>query len=147
MKKLITILVVLLVITYLMATIVPVEPDEQRPGLGLAGAMAESPFISFEGQKQIYVETRTWYGIPHSVTTISWVQDGVLYVPCAWCEGKRWPRNVASNPNVRLKIDGALYERRAVKIEDAAERERLLAALDRSRLSEDLQVFRMELAP
>lgn len=77
------------------------------------------------------------------MTTTSWVADGHFYVPCARCDGKRWPRNVAGDNRVRLKIDGALYERRAVRIVDPEERARILGAVGRGG-RDAMAVFRME---
>ena len=96
------------------------------------------------GRKQILVETATWYGIPHSVTTTSWVDGGALYVPCNTCATKRWPKNVARNPDVRLKIDGEVYERRAVRITDDEERQRLLRVLGATETPPHRWVFRMD---
>ena len=144
MKRVIMVVVGLLVLIYVLAATVSLDPEERRPGLSLSGELATDQQISYPGRKQIYVQTRTWYGIPHSVTTTSWVVDGVIHVPCARCEGKRWPRNVALDDRVLLQIDGALYERRAVRITDEAEREQLLGALDRDGLPPGLAVFRME---
>ena len=79
--------------------------------------------------RKIWVQTATWYGIAHSVTTIAFEGDGTVYVPCRDCEAKHWPRNVEGNPDVTLKIDGKLYKRRAVPITDPADLARLRAAL------------------
>lgn len=134
MKKAALGLIVLLVILYGVALAVPLDPEEQRAGTRLSGALAEdqAPDWSslYGGPKKIWVQTRTWYGIPHSVTTISFVHQGQLYVPCGRnCDTKRWPRNVARDPRVVLKIDGKRYERQAVRISDESERARLVLAL------------------
>ena len=131
---------------YLAAIFIPFDPDERRPGTRLAGELVETPtddwsFLS--GRTKIFVETQTWYLIPHSVTTISWVVDNALYVPCGNCDAKRWPKNVTRNPNVRLKIAGKLYARRAVRITDAAETQRLLDTPGGHGL-DGVAVFRMD---
>lgn len=125
---------------------VPIDPIERIPGTRLAGELAadQNPDWSGYTRRQIAVETRTGYGIPHSVTTTSWVTDGEFYVPCARCEGKRWPGNVARDDRVRLKIDGEIYERRAVRITDAEERLRVLGAVGRDGRGGTTAVFRME---
>ena len=92
----------------------------------------------------MFVETATWYGIPHSVTTTSWIHEGSLYVPCNECAGKRWPRNVARNPDVRIKLGDELYERRAVKVEDAQERRLAFAALTDQPMPPERWLFRMD---
>ena len=84
---------------YLAALLVPYEPDERRPGTRLGGPLAAEQDTDWSfrspGRMQIFVETATWYGVPHSVTTTSWIVDGDLYVPCNACATKRWPKNVA----------------------------------------------------
>lgn len=134
-----------LVVIWLVLIWLPIDPVERRPGTRLGGELAaeQNPDWSNYGGGQIAVETRTWYLIPHSVTTTSWVADGHFYVPCARCDGKRWPRNVARDNRVRLKIDGTLYERRAVRIVDGAERARILGAVGRDG-RDGMAVFRME---
>jgi len=118
---------------YGLALAIPVDPEEQRPGLRLSGQMAANQsgeWSEYAGKsRKIWVQTATWYGIAHSVTTISFEVDGTVYVPCRDCEAKRWPRNVEGNPDVTLKIDSKLYERRAVPITAPADLARLRAAL------------------
>ncbi len=147
MKKVI-IVVAVLVVAYVAAMVMPYEPDERRPGTRLGGPLAaeQNTDWSFRspGRKQIHVETATWYGIPHSVTTTSWVDGGALYVPCNTCATKRWPKNVARDPDVRLKIDGEVYERRAVRITDDEERQRLLRVLGATETPPHRWVFRMD---
>jgi hypothetical protein len=138
--------VILVVVLYGVARSVPIEPQEQRPGLKLGGEPAaeqDTDWAFYTGPKKIWVQTRTWYGIPHSVTTTSFVVDGALYVPCRDCETKRWPKNVARDPRVRLKIDGKLYERTAVPISDEAERARLVLQLA-GEARPNVAVFRMD---
>ena len=115
-------------------------PHDERPGLWLPGELATEPVDDWsftDGAKEIFVETHTWYGIPHSVTTVCAAEGGVLWVPSVYFEGgefpdaRFWNRNVVRDPRVRLGIDGRLYERRAVLVTDPAERERALAALAR----------------
>jgi hypothetical protein len=52
--------------------VVGLDPHERRPGLWLTGQSITTPVTdwSFSDQFQtIYVQTRAWYGLPHSVTT------------------------------------------------------------------------------
>ena len=130
---------------YVAALWVPIDPEERRPGTRLSGSVASAPANWAERvqpRMQVWVQTRTWYGIPHSVTTVSFTLDGDLYVPCARCSTKRWPRNVARDPNVVVKVGDALYERKAVRVEDA----RILERIFRGRWEPDgdLWLFRME---
>ena len=114
-----------------------VDPKDRRPGLWLSGEVETAPVTdwSFADQRrEIFLETRTWYGIRHSVTVACGVHDGALYVPSLYYnhgefpEERHWHRNVARDPRVRLEIDGRLYERRAVLVTDPAEWNGVLAS-------------------
>ena len=132
------------VVVWLVLVSAPIDPVERIPGTRLGGALAADQTPDWTGytRRQIAVETRTSYGIPHSVTTTSWVADGHFYVPCARCDGKRWPANVARDDRVRLKIDGEIYERRAIRITEPEERARILRGVGRDPDS-PTAVFRM----
>jgi hypothetical protein len=115
-------------------------PHDRRPGTWLSGELVREPVADWsftDSVPEIAVETRTWYGIPHSVTTVCAVDGAALYVPSVYFEGgefpeaRFWNRNVVRDPRVRLGIDGRLYERRALLVEDPAEREAALAAFAR----------------
>ena len=136
---------VALLLVYVLLLVVPIDPVERRAGTRLGGDLApdQSPAWADRGRKQIAVQTRTWYLVPHAVTTTSWIDGGNFYVPCARCEGKRWPENVARDNRVRLKIDGLLYDRRAIRITDPAERARVLGTAGRDPES-PTAVFRMD---
>ena len=113
------------------------EPNERRPGLWLRGSVADGPISDYfivNAIPQIYVETQTWYGIPHSVTTVCAGVGEKLYVPTIYFEGGEWPdkvwnSNVDSDPRVRLKMGGKIFEREAVVVEDPAEVQVALQAL------------------
>ncbi len=147
MKKIALIFIGLLITLYVAAIFVPFEPVERRPGTRLGGDLAvvqDTDWSFLQGRNQIFVETRTWYLIPHSVTTTSWVVDKTFYVPCGNCKSKRWPLNVQSDPRVRLKIFDEIYERYAVRITDAAERRRLLRLPASAALPEGVAIYRMD---
>lgn len=98
-------------------------PWERTPGFRLFGDVVREPVEDWsfaEAEATIAVETRPWYGIPHSVTTVCFVHDGALYVPSRNPRGKRWVSSVLRDPRVRLRIAGRIYERRAVRITDDA---------------------------
>lgn len=131
MRRLVTTSVVLLAALYLLARFVPVEPVDRRPGLGLVGPVADARLTDWsflQGLVEIEVETRTPIGIPHSVTTVLWRAGDELYIPCKACDTKRWPKNVALDPEVRIRVRGIVYPMRMDRITDAAERDRLLGA-------------------
>jgi hypothetical protein len=116
------------------------EPRDRRPGQWLRGERVDGPVTDWsfsDSVPEIFVETRTWYGVPHSVTTVCAALGSELYVPSLYPEGegfpdgKFWTRNVARDPRVRLGIAGSIYEREAVLVEDPAEYERALDAFAR----------------
>ena len=116
------------------------EPQDERPGLWLSGDLGEAAVSdwSFTDEfSEIFVETRTWYGVPHSVTTVCVAHDGALYVPSVYFEGgefpdaRFWNRNVVRDPRVRLKIGERIFEREAVLVEDSAEWNAVMAAFGR----------------
>lgn len=86
---------------------------------------------------------------PRSRTTHLVVLDGEPYVPCGIVKvgpfvflgqafWKRWPAQVAADPRVILRIDGKLYEGRAVRVTDPALHGRLSDLLsDKYRLGLD----------
>jgi len=88
------------------------------PGLWLSGTVVNTPVTdwSFASQyKTDKVQTRTWYGIPHSVTTAFIVHNGQLYITSMFGKGvpfpesKIWVNNVMRDPHVRLKFGDNLY--------------------------------------
>ena len=106
-----------------------IDPKDRRPGLRLSGEVVNEPISdwSFSNEiQQIHLETRTWYQIPHSVTTVCAGIGEKLYVPSIYYGGGEWPdkywnSNASSDPRVRLEMDGKIYEREAVLVEDPAE--------------------------
>ena len=126
-------LVLELAALFVIAIFTPFDPDEQRPGTRLSGALVNEPVDDWSfmkpGQK-VWVQSNTWYLIPHSVTTISMVVDNELYIPCGWCDGKVWPTHVARDPNVVVKIGDKLYPRKAVVVEDKTIVEQMFAGRD-----------------
>ena len=56
---------------------------------------------------------------PRSLTMGIVVHGGQLYLPATLVpERKRWPREVAADPRVRIRVDGRIYERRAQRVDD-----------------------------
>ena len=101
------------------------------PGLWLSGTVVNTPVTdwSFVSQyKTDKVQTRTWYGIPHSVTTSFIVRDGQLYLTSMFAkgvpfpEGKSWVKNVMRDPHVRLKFGNSLYDCTLSPVTDPDER-------------------------
>jgi hypothetical protein len=66
---------------------------------------------------EVAVETRLG-PLPWSVTTWVFAHEGRLYLPARNCLAKRWVKNLLAAPDVRVRIEGRLYDLRAVREED-----------------------------
>jgi len=109
------------------------------PGLWLSGEVVREPvtdwsWVSDVSHPQrgntIMLETRTWYGIPYSVTILPTPRGDKLYIGGSARDArlerefpnyKQWWANVERDPRVRLKIDGKIYEMTAALVSDPAE--------------------------
>ena len=100
-----------------------IDPADRRPGLRLSGEVAESggDWAFTDAHREIWIETRTPWLIPHSVTIVCAATDGRFFVGARNPDGKRWVRNVDRDPEVRLEIDGRIYEQRLVSLEEPAD--------------------------
>ena len=94
----------------------------------------DNPF----GENATAMETRTWYGIPHSVRVLLVPRGEALYLQSSaqtfrlnrdFPHGKAWWGHVERDPRVRLKIDGKLYDMTAVLVQDRDEVARLRGGL------------------
>ena len=99
-----------------------------RPGFWLTGEVAREVVTNWdfvnnlddpERRDTVMLETRTWYGIPHSVTIGIVGRGEKLYIHAHSDENrmqtpfpndKLWTRNVSRDPRVRLKIGDTIYE-------------------------------------
>ncbi|MDE0037379.1 MAG: hypothetical protein OXU77_07435 [Gammaproteobacteria bacterium] len=129
MKRVAVVVAVLVIVLYVIAIVLPIDPVERRPGTGLSGTLAvdqDTDWAFIKGRTRAWVETRTRYLVPHSITVSAWADDGKLYVGCRECDTKVWPRNVARDDRVRIKIGDSIYERRAVRITDPEQRAAVL---------------------
>jgi hypothetical protein len=89
------------------------QPEDETPGLWLGGEAASEWVADWRFTndiEEIFVETRPWYGIPHSTTIWCVELDGELYVGSYGAEKKTWEKNVARDPKVKLAVSGKLYE-------------------------------------
>ena len=108
----------------LLATACSIEPSGERPGLWISGEVSHEPVSDWaftDEIREILIETRTWYFVPHSVTIWCVSIDGELYVGASspdYPKERHWIRNARRDPNVRLKIGDAVYERRLELITD-----------------------------
>jgi len=109
-----------------------------RPGLWLKGEVVTAPVTDWSFVNEVphpgrsintvLVETRTPYFIPHSVRTMPFVRNGVLYIrshqdrmDVQFPHDKSWTANVARDPRVRIKIGDKLYEATMVLVADRAQ--------------------------
>ena len=119
-----------------------------RPGLWLKGEVAREAVTNWDwvnqysdpfGASGTELETRTWYGIPHSVTVLLVPRGDKLYLMSSaqtfrlnkeFPFGKAWWNNVERDPRVRLKIGEKIYEMTAILVKDRAEVARLRGGRD-----------------
>jgi hypothetical protein len=126
-------LVVIAVVLLVVFRITGLNPHDRTPGLWLNGNVVTTPVTDWSFTDQvptIKVQTQSWYGLPHSVTTNCLSYNGQLYLTSVYPAGttRAWDENVKRNPHVRVKIAGNLYDGNAVMVTDPAEREAVLQA-------------------
>jgi hypothetical protein len=90
------------------------------PGGGLEGPVEPGPSDwSFAGDSgTVQLETRPQD--PYSVNIAYTVIQGRLYINAGGTE-TQWVKNMAANPQVRLRLDDTLYELRAERVTDRDE--------------------------
>lgn len=129
--KIAGVVVICLVLLLVVFSITGLEPRQRTPGLWLKGTLVTTPVAdwSFTDQVSIVeVQTRTWYLIPHSVTTYCVAYHGQLYLDSfyrpdvEYPHGRSWNENVARDPHVRIKIGDKLYDRVLIHVTDPAEK-------------------------
>ncbi len=106
-------------------------------GSALSGAVEPAPadWSFIEDVEQVQLETNP--AAPHSVNTWIGTNAGALYVPTSMIRGpklpteREWVRNVEADERVRLRIDDAIYELRAVRVIDDTEAATARAALEK----------------
>jgi hypothetical protein len=123
----------MLVISLLFACGGPVGPIS---GGALSGETANGPLEAriAEAPRQVQLETNP--AEPHSVNTWIAASGGAVYIPTSMIRGplspaeRDWVKQVQADPRVRVRVDGAVYAARAVRVEDAAEIATARAALE-----------------
>ena len=107
------------------------------PGLWLSGQVVTTPITDWSFVTQYRtdkVQTRTWFLIPHSVTTGFVVYCGQLYLTSMFRagmpfpQGKMWVSDVMRDPHVRLKFGDKLYDCVLSHVTDPAERAAVLGS-------------------
>ena len=136
LSKILGVLVLCVIVALVVLRITGLNPSERRPGLWLTGNLVTAPVTdwSFTDKiQEINVQTGTWYGLPHSVTTWCVDYDNQLYLTSVYPPGVTTP-NLAAGirmwraiPHVRLKIAGNLYDRTLQQVTDPAEKAAILA--------------------
>jgi hypothetical protein len=105
------------------------QPEDETPGLWLGGEIASERVDDWrftDDIEEIFIETRAWYGIPHSTTIWCVELDGELFIGSYGDAKKKWENNVARQPAAKLAIAGKLHE---VTVVPVTEPDRV-AALD-----------------
>ncbi len=140
MKKLLTVvgaIVVVLLVALIVLRVVGLDPKDRRAGLWLTGEVVTTPVTDWsftDKYPNIYVQTQTWYIVPHSVTTGCTAKDGTLYLTSIYRPGqqfprdKAWNRNIVRDPRVRLKIGDKLYDQTLAQVMDEIEKDAVLEA-------------------
>jgi len=122
-------LLICVILLLLVFRVTGLEPHGGMPGLWLKGNVVTTPVADWSYTDKIMtdmIQTNTWYLIPHSVTTWCIAYNGQLYVATSGALTRDWPRNVARDPHVRMKIGDQLFDRTLVVVTDPAEREGVL---------------------
>jgi hypothetical protein len=146
MKKVLIIVLISTALFYAGAVAIPIDPADQRPGTRLSGIVVEEPHPDWsfiQDRQEVLIQTSTWYLIPHSVTTTSFVVENDFYIPCGWCETKHWPKNVAADPSITLKVGDNLYPRTAVKIGQDSEKRRIMS-IPAGEPTPDFELYRLD---
>jgi hypothetical protein len=129
-----------LIAALIVLRLVGLDPRERRPGLWLTGEVVTTPVSDWsftDADRTIFVETHSWYGLPHSVTVTCTAHDGRLYLTSTYPPDHEFPRdrlwntNVMRDPRVRLKIGTKVYDGTLALLTDAAERDAVLATKGR----------------
>jgi hypothetical protein len=108
-----------------------IDPKDRRPGLRLSGEVVSEPVEDWsftDAHGEIFIEVRTPYLLPHSVTIVCASLDGKLYLWALNPSEKRWVAYVERDPDVRLQIGDAIYEQRLETVDDPAQRDAIYHA-------------------
>ena len=117
--KIAGLIVVCVVLLVVVLSVTGLEPRQRTPGLWLKGNVVTAPVTDWSFTDKVdtvEVQTRTWYLVPHSVTTYCVALNGRLYLDsfyragAEYPHGRSWNENVARDPHVRLKIGNNLYD-------------------------------------
>ena len=99
----------------------------RTPGLWLRGDVVSTPVTDWsftDAIPTIKIQTQTPFLLPYSVAIWNATYNGNFYITTY--RGRRWVEDIVSNPRVRLKIAGKLYDRTLVMVTDPAEKAAVL---------------------
>jgi hypothetical protein len=80
------------------------EPVDRTPGMWLSGELVTAEITDWtfsNEQREVFLQTHPWYGIPFSITVVAATTGEKLFMPsiysepAAFPEGKYWNRIVA----------------------------------------------------
>jgi hypothetical protein len=101
----------------------------------LSGDVQTGPARCADEVSTIQLETNP--GEPHSVNAWCVGLGDRLYVPTSMIRGPKlpserdWVRNATADPRVRIRIEGEIYERNAVRVTEAVEYDAAREALEK----------------
>ncbi len=101
------------------------EPKDVRPGFWLGGEDVSSRVEDWQFTDQIdevFIQTRSWYDIPHSTTIWCAHVADELYIGSYGEDKKLWEINVLRDNRARIRISGKIYDVTVTKLDDATQR-------------------------
>ena len=126
-------------------------PLSSFAGGAFEGAPSEQPFEEGLALKGDEIQMQIPADPPYTITTHAFVIDGAFYVGADFVfPFKRWVHIVREDPEVLVRLDGRLFRRRAVHIQDPDESRRILEEVSRQRGHDpddwltDVWFFRMD---
>ena len=124
------------------------EPKDVRPGFWLGGEDVSSRVEDWQFTDQIdevFIQTRPWYGIPHSTTI--WCAHVVdeLYIGSYGEDKKLWEINILRDNHARIRIGGKIYDVTVTKLDDATQRD--VVGMAYQRKYDMAQIFGEEIPP
>jgi hypothetical protein len=127
--KVVGIILACLILLLIVLRITGLDPKERRPGLWLSGEVATTPpdWSAIAAYPTDKVQTRSWYLLPHSVTTNFIVYNNQLYLTSLFRPGdfpqtKSWTTNIVRDPRVRVKLGNQLFDCKLSVVTDPVEK-------------------------
>jgi hypothetical protein len=122
------------------------------PGGSLGGEPAAPPadWRQALGGDRAFCEIESRPADPHSIQLECFVVDGALHAQShRWALAEWWPTESwaaiwLEHPDVKVRIDGKLYDLRALRVTDPAVREPILKARGYDPVPDGIVVFRFE---